>query len=664
MKRKPAEAARGAPPAGAAPIADRYGRPVLWLLVAAVVVTHVLGAGALRTPLWGANLYAFLPGLALPVALVLLAAAAWVASRPGLDRMLQLLPQPADRATAVTRLRAAAGIVGFFLLFWIFREGHTLLGDGSPLTRSLPMGQRFHPYQPLTFLVHHGFYSLAQGLFAAADARETARATVALSSALAGALFVPVAWALAAEVARALPPDPADAPARSRVLVPIVFLILLAQGYVQLYFGYVENYTFSALVTAAYLLASLRYLRRASPLALAGVALMLAIGLDLSCVLLGPSFLLLAGVGLAAPGLRRAAARDLAITVLAAMGITALMASVEPGYSVAVAAYRVVLQALLGHGDRAQSLAYMFSGEHVRDFFNEQMLIGPAGSFLFVAAIAVAVLVRIRPAAGAWFLLAAGVASLGGAWAATDLGLGYPRDWDLFAPSGVVFTTAALYVVLALPWQGARVRSWLFMLGCVSLFHTLPWIAVNTSFDRSFERFKTLPMGLGRTESAVGAAYLARADTLQAIEWFRRALDAYPANNVAAFRLGQICMRRGMYPEAGQAFSVALASRPDRADYRFALVDAVVRGAGPSEWARAHLDTLLNRNPGEPAYWACYGIVCLGQGEHDRARSAFERAERLAPSDSLLFGRLRADLSRPDGYARAVRDEWPGIAGD
>jgi hypothetical protein len=664
MKRKPAEAARGAPPAGGAPIADRYYRPVLWLLLAAVVVTHVLGALALRTSLWGANLYGFLPGMALPVALLLLAAAWWIGSRPGLDRVLGVLPRPADPATMATRLRAAAAIAGFFLLFWILREGHTLLGDGSPLTRSLPLGQRFHPYQPLTFLAHHGFYSLTHGLFSDPDPRETARATVALSSALAGALFVPVAWALAGEVARALTPDPDEAPAQSSVVVPIVFLILLAQGYVQLYFGYVENYTFSALTTAAYLLVSLRCLRRASPLALPGVALMLAIGLDLSCVLLVPSFLLLVGVALADAGRRRKAARDLAITGLAGMGINALLASVQPGYSVAVAAYRVVLQALFGHGDRAQSLAYMFSGGHFRDFLNEQMLIGPAGSFLFVAAIAVAVLARVRPSAGAWFLLAAGVVSLGGAWAATDLGLGYPRDWDLFAPSGIVFTTAALYGALSLPWQGTRIRSWLFLLGCVALFHTVPWIAVNASFDRSFERFKTLPLGLGRTESAVGAVYLARADTLQAIEWFQRSLDAYPANNVAAFRLGQICMRRGMYPEAGQAFSIALASRPDRADYRFALVDAVVRGAGPAEWARAHLDTLLNRSPGEPAYWACYGIVCLGQGDKERARTAFERAERLAPADSALFGRLRSDLSRPDGYTRAVRDEWPAIAGD
>src|SRR5262249_51250151 len=162
------------------------------------------------------------------------------------------------------------------------------------------------------------------------------------------------------------------------------FVALLAQGYVQLFFGYVENYTFHALMLGIYLLAALRYLRGAAPLALPGMALVLDVGLDLSAILLLPSFLVLLATALAAPGRRIGALRDLALIGVLAAGVTALMMSVQPGYNLAVAAYRVVLQALVGQGDRAQSLAYMFSWVHVRDFLNEQMLIGPAGSFLFV----------------------------------------------------------------------------------------------------------------------------------------------------------------------------------------------------------------------------------------------------------------------------------------
>jgi len=227
-----------------------------------------------------------------------------------------------------------------------------------------------------------------------------------------------------------------------------------------------------------------------------------------------------------------------------------------------------------------------------------------------------------------------------------------------------VFTVAGLHVVLSGSWRGSGSQRWLFVLACIALFHTVPWVAINTSFERSFERFKTLPLGLGRTESAVGAVYLARGDTLQAIPWFQRSLDAYPANNVAAFRLGQISMRRGMYPEAVRAYSIAVRSRPDRENYRFALVDAIVRSGERPDAARAHLDTLLMKNPQDPGYWAGYGVVCLGLAEHERSASAFERARQLAPGDSVLFDRLRRHLGQADGYARAVREDWSSIAGD
>lgn len=294
--------------------AARFRWTAAWALAAIVVFTHVLGAGPFTTTLWGANVYAFLPRWALPIALALLAVSLIAAGRSSapLDRALGSLPAPA------TRLRMALLMAASFAAFWIFREGHTLLGDGSPLTRSIPLGQRFHPYQPLTVLAHHGFYSLVHGLFASPgqDPREIARSTVALSSALAGALFMPTAWALANEIARAVTPDPAPPAAGAVAVAPWIFLVLLVQGYVQLFFGYVENYTFSALVSSVYLLASLRYLRGASPLALAGMALVLDVGLDLSSVILVPSFVVLVVVGLMRRGGWPAVLRDLAIAGL------------------------------------------------------------------------------------------------------------------------------------------------------------------------------------------------------------------------------------------------------------------------------------------------------------------------------------------------------------
>src|SRR5262245_1316653 len=179
----------GAPPAPEPARVPAFYGPVFWALAAVVVVAHVLGAGPFTSALWGSNPYGFLPRLVLPVACAILAGGFLAAYRA--SGAAWLTPARLRTVASPGPLLGALAVAGFFAAFWVFREGHTLLGDGSPLTRSLPLGQRFHPYQPLTFLIHHWFYSLTHGLFAAAgtDPREVARSSVALSSALAGALF-------------------------------------------------------------------------------------------------------------------------------------------------------------------------------------------------------------------------------------------------------------------------------------------------------------------------------------------------------------------------------------------------------------------------------------------------------------------------------------------
>ncbi|MFI5370801.1 MAG: tetratricopeptide repeat protein [Candidatus Eisenbacteria bacterium] len=643
--------------------AERFHGAVIALLTAVVFATHLLGV---RDPgtFWGADFYAFLPPAALIAACVLLAAV-WVLAlaRPAaFDRLARSLPAPAGRATPLVWLTGAVTSVLFFAMCWLFREGHTLLGDANSLVHDLPQGQRFHPHEPITYLVHHEFYRLAGRWFAAgaADPTQVAGATVALSVALAGALFVPVAWGIACELSRRVDPDPAETTATRDTQVVPLFVILLAQGYVQLFFGHLENYTFNILVLGVYLWTTLRHLRGAAPLALPGMALVLEMSLDLSAVLLVPSFLVLVTRALMTPGRRLATARDLMVVTLVAASLTALMAWVQPGYNMAGAAAGLVLQAVFARGAHTEAVAYMLSRAHVRDFLNEQMLIGPAAAFLFATCVVWIGIARSRLTAATVFFLTAAVVSLGGAWVTTDLGLGYARDWDLFAPSALVFTVAGLHLALSGAWSGPALRRWLVLIACVSLFHTVPWVAVNASFDRSFDRFKTLRLGLGRTQAVVGSYYLMHADTTAAIPWLERSLEEYPGNNFAAYLLGRIAVRRGMYRLGAQAFWTALRSRPDKDEYRFALVDAIVRGGGPPALAKLHLDTLRVHAPDEPVVWAATGVVWLGLGERDSAASAFAEARRLAPDDTL-FATWRPYLDAPDGYPRAVRERWPAL---
>ncbi len=89
-------------------------------------------------------------------------------------------------------------------------------------------------------------------------------------------------------------------------------------------------------------------------------------------------------------------------------------------------------------------------------------------------------------------------------------------------------------------------------------------------------------------------------------------------------------------------------------------MDALVRGGGRPEWVKAHLDTLLTENPEAPAYWAAYGVICSGLGLRDSADAAIRQARRLAP-EAIVLAELERHLREPDGYRRALREDWARV---
>jgi tetratricopeptide (TPR) repeat protein len=210
--------------------------------------------------------------------------------------------------------------------------------------------------------------------------------------------------------------------------------------------------------------------------------------------------------------------------------------------------------------------------------------------------------------------------------------------------------------VLRAPWEGASLRRWLFLLAAVSLFHTVPWVALNASFERSFERFKTLPLGLGRTEATVGSWYLEHGNEAEAVRWFRRSLDANPRNNLAAYQLGVIAMRHHDYEFAIQAFASALDVRPGTERYRLALADALLR-SGRLEAAAAHLDTLAHEDGREPVYWEGLALARLGLGDEPGAAASLREARALAPGDAGLDSIVTRGGDR-EAVIRALQRKW------
>jgi predicted Zn-dependent protease len=193
----------------------------------------------------------------------------------------------------------------------------------------------------------------------------------------------------------------------------------------------------------------------------------------------------------------------------------------------------------------------------------------------------------------------------------------------------------------------------------ISLFHTVPWVAVNASPDRAFERFFTLPLGLGRVESTVGYWFAIQERFDLAEKWLIQSVQENPANVRAHALLGDIYLYREQYERASLAYAEASRIRPDKRIFRLRFVDSSVR-AGRLESAAFELRVMLEHEPGNADLWAALAVVLAGMGETGDSRAAIERAAGL---DSTGYGGGLALLQSDDAYSRLMGEYWLRIFG-
>lgn len=621
-----------------------------WCAVAGALhaAAPFVGSGSL----WGADAYAFLPpawGVAAVCAALATAVLAWRHARSDAGT------SPHDGGALVPAWTVRlAGTAAAMALFWIAREGHTLLGDGTPLTRNLAHGERFHPHEPLALVLHHVLWTWVRGLpgQGAREGAQVARDAVALGSVLAGGMFVWLAPSLGAALAR-------WSGTPTRRVAMLATLVVCTQGYLQLCFGYAENYTYAFVALAAALLAALEAIERRTSLAPAGALIVLAVAFDLSAVLFVPAWCVAAALASREPARRGAIVLDVLLVLGTALVAQFALGRIGDGYRFDRALAEVIAMALRGHGEGGR-LAYLFSAQHATDFLNEHVLAGPFGAFALLVALALAIRSRRLGGDAGVFVLAAALPALGAAWVTGDLNLGYPRDWDLFTPFALVFTVAALALLLAQPSSARMREAWLVVALAASLLHTAPWVAVNASFDRSFARFQTLPLGFGRTETVVGQWYLEHGDRDRAKLWLRRAVTVNPANNAAHYHLGLIAMDDADVGTAIAHFARASALRPDKENYRLRLVDALAL-AGEPERARAALRPMRERGPGDLRWAACEVVLLVGTGDRAAAERLATSAASSAPASDTLVRALEGAVREGLPYAELLRRFWNAL---
>lgn len=406
-------------------------------------------------------------------------------------------PRRPSTAQMALLLSFALVLVGSFYAFPIV---HTRWGDAYLISRSIawpdPALRLTHSWQaPLDLFLHSQSWLFLHERFGWEDATPVYR----LLSPVAGAIYLAVALVLS----------------RQAWLAPgwLTFGSLATLGLMQLFFGYVENYSFAAAAILLYLWLGLAALRGSVPLWLTALALAVTNATHPSTVVLAPSLLYIGwqlyrdrelGVTRAFHKRRyslNAVAWQIGLPVVAVAlatllmmevgghGIEALLTSDRPGGGDAR-----WLVPLFETSTRWEYYT-MFSWPHLRDFLNEQMLVAPVvlPTLVWLALCALRRRRRARPApeesanarqarqqrSAFPFLLMAALCYMGFTWL-WNPDYGGQRDWDLFSlaaiPAALLFSER---LQAALP-DRRLLRIGATPLLVVQALHSAAWVYQNT----------------------------------------------------------------------------------------------------------------------------------------------------------------------------------------
>ena len=306
---------------------------------------------------------------------------------------------------------------------------------------------------------------------------ETVYATVSI---VCGIIFVYVLLTFAARLGR------------DTLEVAILAGLLLTTGSMQLFFGYVENYTVVSLGLLCTLFLAWRTLNGEIGLVWPVLGLSLTNAFHPSTVFLWPGMLLLGFLcwkrGLVSMG--GGMLQTVLPPVLVGGSVLLLMESGGHGVSAFLGVDRP------GGGDGIWFVPVfetttewqrytMFSAAHILDWSNVHFLVSPFGLPLIII-ILLAVwcfgftLFNTQSDKDfAWFLGVTATMYVLLTWL-WNPDYGGRKDWDLFAPSAFVYTLLAGYLLVrALPNRQALRESGLFIV-VVSLLHSGSWIFTNT----------------------------------------------------------------------------------------------------------------------------------------------------------------------------------------
>ncbi len=367
------------------------------------------------------------------------------------------------------------------LLFWLARLRHLKWGDSYLLSVALSYPDLelrviYNWQAPLTVFLHQRLWQFAADPLLNWPVENV----YAALSIICGIIFVYVLLTFLAQLGR------------NSLETAVLAGLILTTGSMQLFFGYVENYTIISLGLLVTMFLAWRALRAEIKPVWPVLALSLTNGFHPSTVFLWPGMWLLVGlcwrrgrVSLLG-GLLQIILPPLLVGggVFVLMeygghGLSALLGVDQPGGGDAI-----WFVPLFETTTRWQHYT-MFSVAHLLDWSNVHLLISPFGLPLLAMILVtirrfqLTIFERVEDKDYGYFLGITTALYLLFTWL-WNPDYGGRKDWDLFAPAAFVYTLLAGYLLVrTLPNREKLRASGLFLI-VVSLLHTGAWIFTNT----------------------------------------------------------------------------------------------------------------------------------------------------------------------------------------
>jgi len=387
----------------------------------------------------------------------------------------------------------------------------------------------------------------------------------------------------------------------------------------------------------AYFLFSFLYLRGRCGLFFPSLTLLVSISLHLSAVYLLPSLIYLHLVNSQKEKKQFNLKKIFNVVfLLLLIGVGFVILSHKNPNPTSVTAYLIPLAG--GENDPYS----LFSGAHLVDMINEQLLLSPAGIILLAVVIFFAGKINFKDKV-ITFLVIVTLFSFLFAFL-MDPDLGYARDWDLFSSTGLGYTLLGIYLGFNY-FRHPEIKKLNYIvlaLASTALFSTLPWIYVNAQEGKAVDRFKAL-LDMDVERSGYGHEILAlyyrdRRLVNEEMEEWKKAVSVVE-NERYVGNLGICYAKVGRYQEAIAMFKKQIQMNPNSAK-AYNNLGMALSGVGEYEESQKQYEMSIKVDPYYFKAYSNLGGLLTQMGRYQEALKALKVAIQINPNYFEAHGNL------------------------